>query len=65
MQVIGRDNFDSPFVSDILIKEKVTKEEGKKICDEHNKNLKDSTQGWYYDLVEDDYKLWDSAELYE
>lgn len=55
MKVIAIDNYDREYISDRLIKENITEEEGKRIADFHNEFCGD---GWYHKVVNDDYKLY-------
>ncbi len=57
MKVIAVDNFNREYVSDFLIKENVTKEDGEKIVGDYYNNKISEYSSWFYKLVEDDYKL--------
>ncbi len=56
MKVIAIDNFGEESVSDRIIKESVTKEDGEKIVGDYNKKLHVNSP-WFYVLVEDNYEL--------
>ena len=58
MKVVATDNLARDYVADMLIKENVTKEEGENIAKEHNdKILDEDHSGYYYIVVDDDYRL--------
>lgn len=62
-KVIKVDNFNRESVSDVLVKDNVSEEEGDNICKEKNKDCSDTSE-WYYMCVSADYELWDAGKLY-
>ena len=56
MKVIGIDNFDRDYISDILIEENLSEREAFDMVSSHNENMR-SYDPWYYRAVADDYKL--------
>jgi len=62
MKIVGVSNFDAPSVSDILICENVNLVYSDIII--HNLNADSEEAKYYFELKEDDYKLYDSSTLY-
>lgn len=58
MKVVAVDNYARDTVSDKLIKENVSEEEGKAICKEHNDKLNDTGSERWYILKADNYELY-------
>ena len=63
MKVVLVDNFDREEVSDILLKANLTEEEAVAEADSYNAKHGDNHL-WFAMAKDDDYKLWDSSELY-
>lgn len=60
MKIVGKDNYNRETVSDVLVAENVKEHYGKRIV----KFLNERNSNTYYELVEDDYKLYDASCLY-
>lgn len=60
MKIVGKDNYNRETVSDVLVAENVKEHYGKRIV----KFLNERNSNTYYELVEDDYKLYDANDLY-
>lgn len=58
-KVIGTDNFDRDYISDILIKDKLILEEAYKIADDHNLNMREDGL-WIYKVVEMSHELYNA-----
>ncbi len=60
MKIVGKDNYNREWVSDCLVAENVNPYLGKRIIDYLNL----SDRNTFYELVEDDYKLFGASTLY-
>ncbi len=59
MKIIGKDNFDREFGSDILVCENVNEYYGKIIVDFLQQSFHGHYADYYYELVPDDYELYE------
>ncbi len=64
MKIIGKSNFDNESVSDVLICENILEGYAKKIVEKLNNDELAFSDTYFYELVEDDYKLYDATEIY-
>lgn len=62
-KIIGIDNFDRESIDDILVKDKLTKEDADKFCEELNASTHDN-HPYFYQVVEQEKKLHRVSDLY-
>jgi hypothetical protein len=55
-KLIKTDNYNRDHIADELIYDQLTLQEAQKMADEYNATVADGTD-WYYQAVEDDYRL--------
>ena len=63
MKIVGMDNYNRESIADKLHSEGYkTKEEAQAICDQLNAGDEGNRDGYYYQVVGDDYRLWRGME---
>lgn len=64
MKIVAVDNYDRESVSDELICENVNEYHGKRIVNLLNLDAGEHSD-WFFELKEDDYKLYDASKIYQ